>query len=187
MGGSVAPVYRHRKRYQFRRRPDPRPEWADRHPALQAAELGAGQPRHVRRLSRTRRARGAGPQCARRAGRRHRADAAQSLQGSPPRHARDLPARGPRATKSHHPRREPRRSHPVRRRPRQRRLLSRPRERPEDRIGGRDRDQRRRLQQSRDPAALRHRPGRMAASRSGSTSSPTFRWGRTSPIIRAFR
>ena len=58
-------------------------------------------------------------------------------------------------------------------------VLSRPRERPEDRIGGRDRDQRRRLQQPRHPAALGHRPGRMAASRSGSTSSPTFRSGRT--------
>ena len=76
VGGCAAAVHRDRERRQFWRRSDPRPRRADRHPALQAAELGAGQSRHVRRLRRARRARGAGPQRARRPGGRGRADAA---------------------------------------------------------------------------------------------------------------
>ena len=133
LGGFAALVHRHRKRRQFRRPADPRPQWADRHPALQTAELGAGQPRDVRRLCRTRCARGARPERPRRPCRRHRADAAQPLQGSPPRHARDIFALRPLAAQSHHPRRKPCRSCRFRRRPRQRRRLSRPRERAADR------------------------------------------------------
>ena len=45
--GPAALVHRDRKRRQFWRRPNSWARWADRHPALSAAELGACQPRHV--------------------------------------------------------------------------------------------------------------------------------------------
>ena len=66
-----------------------------------------------------------------------------------------------------------------RRRPRQGRHLSRRRERAADRAGRRDRDQRRRLQQPRHPAALRASARPNGCARSASTSSPTFRSGAT--------
>ena len=52
VGRPAAAVHRDRERRQFWRGPDPWPRRADRHPALSAAELGARQPRHVRRLPR---------------------------------------------------------------------------------------------------------------------------------------
>ena len=89
-GRTCCPFHQDRERPRLRRPADPRQRRPDRHPALQAGALGAGEPRHVRGLRRTRRARGVRPQRGRRPGRRRRRHAAQPLQGSPARHAGHL-------------------------------------------------------------------------------------------------